>query len=157
MLALALSACSNPGIVKLSPDTYMLAREAHGGVFASAAAMKADVIREASEFASQQGKVAVPISVNEKPMGNGPAQWATIEYQFRVVNEDDPAVRRTQLIHNPNIVIQRADPDAQDQEQLQRSGDAYTNLLKLDELRKRGAITDAEFEEQKKRLLQSAN
>lgn len=114
---LVLSACANPGIVKLSPDTYMLAREAHGGIFASAASMKADVIQEASDFAAKQGKIAVPISVKEKPMGNGPAQWASIEYQFRTVDKDDPAVRRTQLVHEPNIIINRTDPDAQNLEQ----------------------------------------
>lgn len=66
--------CANPGIVKISPDTYLLAREAHGGVFASAAKLKAGVIRDANAFAARQGKVAVPISAKEKPMGSGPAQ-----------------------------------------------------------------------------------
>ena len=30
-----LTGCANPGIVKLSPDTYMLYREDHGGIFGS--------------------------------------------------------------------------------------------------------------------------
>lgn len=155
-LLLALTACSNPGIVKLSPDTYMLAREAHGGIFASAASMKADVIREASEFASQQGKVAVPISAKETPMGNGPAQWASIEYQFRVLDKDDPAVRKTQLINNPTFLIQRTDADMLKQADVKGSGEVYDALVKLDDLRKRGVLTDAEFDEQKKKLLQSS-
>lgn len=151
-----LAGCTNPGIVRISPDTYMLAREAHGGIFASAASMKADVIQEASDFASKQGKVAVPISVKEKPLGSGPAQWATIEYQFRVVDKDDAAVRPTQLIHDPNILIQKADPDTPNKALMKQSLDTYNNLLKLDELRKRGVITDTEFNDEKKKLLQTA-
>jgi hypothetical protein len=148
-----LTACANPVIVRVSPDTYMLAREAHGGIFASAASMKADVLKEASDFAEKQGKVAVPIAVKERPAGI--AQWAAIEYQFRVVDKNDPEVRRTQLIHDPNIIIQRTDPDVQGQTQVQRSSDVYENLLKLDELKKRGVIAESEFQEEKKRLLQS--
>jgi hypothetical protein len=149
--------CANPDIVQISPDTYLLAREAHGGIFASAAAMKADVIRDASAFAEGQGKVAIPLSAKEIPMGTGPAQWASIEYQFRVVDKNDPAVRRTQLIHNPNVVIQRTDPDAPDTragEQGERAKDIYSELLKLEDLRKRGILTNAEFEVQKKKLLE---
>jgi hypothetical protein len=153
---LVLTACTNPKIVKLSPDTYMLAREAHGGIFASAASMKADVIREASEFAAQQGKVAVPLSAKEIPMGSGPAQWASIEYQFRVLDKDDPAVRKTQLVNNPNFIIQRTDADALQHADVKSSGDVYDALAKLDDLRKRGVLTDTEFAEQKKKLLQSS-
>ena len=148
--------CANPGIVKLSPDTYLLAREAHGGIFASAAKLKAGVIEDANRFAESQGKVAVPISAKEKPMGMGPAQWASFEYQFRVVDKSDPAVRRTQLVHNPNVIIQKADPDLPDPpatEQGQKK-DLYSELLKLEDLRKRGILSDAEFEQQKKRLLE---
>ncbi len=156
-LAVALLAgCSNPGIVQVSPDTYLLAREAHGGIFASSTALKAGVIQDANAFAESQGKVAIPISAKEKPMGNGPAQWASFEYQFRVVEKDDPAVRRTQLVHNPNVVIQKADPDDVSPRQVDKSGtkDLYSELLKLEDLKKRGLLNDAEFDTQKKKLLQ---
>jgi hypothetical protein len=156
LLAVAVAGCANPGIVQLSPDTYMLSREAHGGIFASAAGLKAGVIQDANKFAENQGKVAVPISAKEKPMGNGPAQWASFEYQFRVVDKSDPAVRRTQLVHNPNIIIQKADQDAPPPTAAaeEKKSDLYSDLLKLEDLRKRGLLTEAEFEAQKKKLLE---
>lgn len=61
LLTTLLAGCANPGIVKLSPDTYMLTRTDRGGIFGNASAMKADVIREATEFAAKQGKVAIPV------------------------------------------------------------------------------------------------
>src|SRR5689334_17543699 len=99
--------CANPGIVKLSPDTYMLSRTDKGGVFGNASAMKADVIREASEFAAKQGKVAIPLSLNESPMYVG--HFASVEYQFRVVDESDPEARRVNLIPRPNVVIEKTE------------------------------------------------
>ena len=156
LLTVALAGCANPGIVQLSPDTYLLAREAHGGIFASAAGLKAGVIQDANKFAASQGKVAVPISAKEKPMGNGPAQWASFEYQFRVVDKNDPADRRTQLVHNPNITIQKMDQDAPAPVATpeDRKSDLYADLLKLEDLRKRGLLTESEFEAQKKKLLE---
>jgi len=148
--------CTNPGIVQVSPDTYLLAREAHGGIFASTTALKAEVIQDANAFAASQGKVAIPISAKEKPMGSGPAQWASFEYQFRVVDKNDPAVRRTQMVHNPNIIIQKADPDEVSPRPADKGGskDLYAEMLKLEDLKKRGLLNDAEFDAQKKKLLQ---
>jgi len=153
----ALSGCANPGIVKLSPDTYMLLREAHGGIFASASALKAGVINDANAFAENQGKVAVPLSSKEKPMGNGPAQWASFEYQFRVVDKNDPEVRRTSLVPRADVVIEKTEKitaDVKTRDQTGRTKDAYAELIKLDDLRKRGILNEAEFETQKRKILE---
>jgi hypothetical protein len=152
-----LSGCANPGIVKLSPDTYMLSREAHGGIFASTSALKAGVISDANTFAESQGMVAIPLSSKEKPMGNGPAQWASFEYQFRVVDKNDPEVRRTSLMPRADMVIEKTEKitaDVKTQDQIDRPKDVYTELIKLDDLRKRGILTEAEFEVQKRKLLE---
>jgi len=152
----ALSGCTNPGIVKLSPDTYMLSREAHGGIFASASALKADVINDANTFAEGQGKVAIPISAHEKPLGNGPAQWASFEYTFRVLDKNDPEVRRTSLVPRANIVIEKNENisgNIRTIDESKKSSDIYAELVKLDDLRKKGILTDSEFEAQKKKIL----
>lgn len=151
-----LTGCANPGIVKLSPDTYMLSREAHGGIFASASGLKAGVINDAHAFAEGQGKVAIPISSTERPMGNGPAQWASFEYQFRVVDKDDPEVRRTSLLPHANVLIQKTENisvNIPTKNESIKPKDTYAELVKLDDLRKKGIITDAEFEAQKKKIL----
>ncbi|NQU63751.1 MAG: SHOCT domain-containing protein, partial [SAR324 cluster bacterium] len=77
---LLLVGCSNPGIVKVSPDTYMLFREDHAGIFGSGPSLKAGVIRDVNIFAESQGKIAIPVLQNYKPLGGGPAQWASFEY-----------------------------------------------------------------------------
>lgn len=150
---LALGGCANPGIVKLSPDTYMLARTDRAGIFGNTAAMKADVIREANEFAAKQGKVAIPLSSNEIPVAVG--RFASFEYQFRVVDKDDPEVRRVNLVPRADVVIEKSEQTSVDVNigEEDRSGDLYTDLIKLEDLRSRGILTDDEFAEQKRKLL----
>lgn len=154
-LGAAISGCANPGIVQLSPDTYMLARTDRGGVFGNSSAMKADVIREANAFAASKGKVAIPLASNERPMVVG-QQLASFEYQFRVVDPNDPEARRVHMVPGPNLVIEKTEKnivDVRTKDQTERPKDVYGELIKLDDLRKKGIITDSEFEAQKKKLL----
>ena len=155
-VGIALAGCANPGIVRVSPDTYMIFREDHGGIFGSASSLKAGVIRDANAFAESQGKVAIPISTRDKPMGGGPAQWASFEYQFRVVDKNDPEVRRTSLVPRADVVVEKTEKvtaDIRTKDESSKSKDVYAELIKLDDLRKKGILTDAEFEAQKKKLL----
>jgi hypothetical protein len=97
-LVAVMSGCANPGIVQLSPDTYMLARTDHGGIFGNAAANKAKVMQEAHDFAASKGKVAIPLASNEVPLGTGPGQFASFEYQFRLADPNDPEARNVNPI-----------------------------------------------------------
>ena len=142
--------CAKPGtVVQLSPDTYVVSRTDKGGVFGSASAMKVDAIREASEFAAGQGKVAIPLHIRETSAA--PGSFASVEYQFRVLDKSDPEARRVS-------VVPRSDGAADRTEKTESGGidvrvNFYSELIKLDELRRRGILTEAEFEAQKRKLL----
>ena len=85
-----------------------------------------------------------------------PGHFASVEYQFRVVDASDPEAGRVSLIPRPNVVIEKKEEtsiDIKTKDQTDRSKGVYTELLKLDDLRKQGILTDAEFETQKKKLL----
>lgn len=149
--------CANPGIVQISPDTYMLMREDHAGIFGSLAKLKAGVIRDANSFAASQGKIAIPISTKERPVGSGPAQWASVEYQFRVVDEADAEAVRTSLVPRADVVIEETkDVNISIEAEVDSnvSGDLYSELIKLDDLRQRGLLTEEEFADQKTKLLE---
>lgn len=151
---LLLVGCANPGIVKLSPDTYMLSRTDKGGIFGNASAMKVDVIREANQFAESQGKIAIPLSSNEVPMGIG--RFASYEYQFRVVEKGDPENRRVNLVPRADVVIEKKEKvnvDIKTKDQTEKSKDVYSELIKLDDLLKKGILTQEEFDAQKKKIL----
>lgn len=152
----ALAHAREPEVVQLSPDTYMIMKEDHGGIFGSLAKMKIKIIKQASAFAAAQGKVAIPLATNERPMGNGPAQWASFEYQFRVVDKTDPEYQRTSLTPRPDVVLSvqgMLQPRAPAPAAARGDDDIYTRLIQLDDLRKRGLLTDEEFTAQKSKLL----
>jgi hypothetical protein len=139
----------------VSPDTYILSREDHAGIFGSASSLKAGVLSDANAFAAAQGKVAIPISAHETPVGVM-ARWAKFDYQFRVVDKNDPEARRTSLLPRPDLVIEKSEKisaDIRTKDESPKAKDVYSELIKLDDLRKRGILTEAEFETQKKKLL----
>jgi hypothetical protein len=107
----------------------------------------------ANAFAASKGKVAVPIAATETPAA--PGRMPTFEYQFRLVDKDDPSASGAALIPRADVVVEMpapSNPPAAAPEK--KSKDVYTELLKLDDLRKRGLLTDAEFEAQKRKLLE---
>ena len=149
-----------PEIVQLSPDTYLIIREDHGGIFGgSLTKEKLQTIKQANAFAASKGKVAIPLAAIEHPMGIL-GKWASFEYQFRVVDKDDPEARRTSLVQRPDVVVSvsrevpavdssrvsppPAKPSTEGLPSEARVDAIYASVLKLDELRKRGLITDAE-------------
>ena len=156
-MVVLVAGCANPGVVKISPDTYILSRTDKGGIFGNAAAMKTDVLREANEFAESQGRIAIPIGLKETQLVVG-RQFAGVEYQFRVVDKNDPEARRTSLVPRADVVIEKNEKiqaDVTTKDRTEPKKDVYAELLKLDDLRKRGIVTEAEFEAQKRKLLEA--
>ncbi len=97
LAALLSAGCSNPSIVQMSPGIYELARADHGGIFGNKDALKASVIRDANAFAEEKGKVAVPVSAKEHPVGIL-GDWASFEYVFKVVDRDSPESRTPTIL-----------------------------------------------------------
>lgn len=157
LVAILLAGCANPGVVQLSPDTYILSREDHAGIFGSSSLLKAGVITDANAFAAAQGKVAIPISAHEKPVGNTPGSWAKFDYQFRVVDKNDPEVRRTSFSPRADVVIEKVSADIRTKDQTSKPKAIYAELIKLDDLKKRGILSESEFAAQKQKLLNSSN
>lgn len=159
-----------PEVIQVSSDSYMIFKEDHKGIFGSLAKLKTGIIKQANAFAESKGKVLIPVSCKEKPLGNGPAQWASFEYQFRLVSKDDPEAERAILGSCPDVVVQtnqslkaevttreeRADPEAKKEPASAEKKDLYTELMKLDDLRKRGILTEEEFQAEKRKLLEAS-
>ena len=154
-VVLALAACANAGVVQVAPDTYLLSKQDNAGIFGNFARFKTEVIQEANDFAKTKGKVAIPVTMNETPAG--PGRFATFQYQFRLVDASDPAAQRVTLTRQPDVLVEstsRSTADVNVRTSNSPSSDLYAELIKLDDLRKRGILTEAEFEAQKKKLLE---
>jgi hypothetical protein len=182
LAALALGGCMTSamgtGIVQLSPDSYRLSRVDGVGRFADTAAMKAALLEEASAFAKGQGKVAVPTASHEEAMRAG--HLLTAELEFRLVAPGDAAAVPAAP---PTAPVARTSPAAPVATAQPLPATAvlpaptaspppaplapamappalpdvkpslYNELIMLDDLRKRGILTDAEFQALKTKLL----
>jgi hypothetical protein len=156
-LSIFMAGCAtNPGIVKLGSDTYTLYKVDHAGIFGNANMLRNDVINDANTFAESQGKIAIPVAAKSHGMSGLPADFASFEYQFRLIDKNDHTTTRTHLIPGSDVVADdtgRVVGDAPTQAQSVKPMDRYDELIKLDDLRKKGIISEAEFETQKKKLL----
>lgn len=154
---LTLIACASADIVPMGTDTYMISQTSAGGIFTNMGTLKSEVVQRANSFAESKGKVAIPVAAREQPPF--PGRMPNFEYQFRLVDRNDPRAAGGGLVKTPDMVIENrgqapsvvASPPSKEPA---KSPDVYTELLKLDDLRKRGIITEPEFEAQKRRLLE---
>ena len=147
-------ACVNPGVVELSPGTYLVSKTDKAGIFGNASAMKAQAINEANAFARSKSKVAIPISTHDSPMGIG--HFASFDYQFKLVDPGSVEARPTPLFQSPDVVVQNNEKSTvqiETKDTSTRRPDMYAQLLKLDDLHKRGILTNAEFDAEKARIL----
>ena len=81
----------------------MISKSSAAGAFANTSKLKADAIREANEFAASKGKVAVGVSAKELRPRQG---FPSYEYQFRLLDADDPAARGTSLRSTADVVVE---------------------------------------------------
>jgi len=153
--AISLSAylfgCATAEPIPIGNDTYMISQTSAGGVFKAMGSLKSEVITHANEFAASKGKVAIPIAAKESPAY--PGHMPNFEYQFKLLNKDDPRASGGALIPRADVVVEMQGAPQPRSSDIIKPRDTYTEILKLDDLRKRGLITDAEFEWQKTKLL----
>lgn len=141
---------SSHGVIPVSSDTYMIRVEDHAGIFAfNRGKMKGEALKKAKAFADSKEMDVFPVEMKEHPVGIL-GDWAAVEYQFRLVprgskqNSGGKLVRPADFIseNTQNININNSGSD-----------DLYDHLLKLDDLKKRGIITEEEFNSEKQKLL----
>ena len=130
------ASAKDPEVIQLSADTYMVTYQNHAGIFARDTTTKKKVIETASRFAESKGMILQPISMDFRDVGNGPGQWPSADYTFRLVPKGQDSGAAT-----PVAASTAPSPDI------------YTELLRLDDLHKKGILTDAEFASQKAKIL----
>jgi hypothetical protein len=85
-----LNACAHSGVVKVAPDTYMIANSEWG--FSSGAYQKAEAIKEGSTYCASIGReiLVLDTSQNDVSFGKTPAA----EVRFKCLVSGDPALRQ---------------------------------------------------------------
>ena len=150
--AIFLAGCaSNSGVLPIGQDTFMVSRQAATG-FSGSGTLKAEAFQEASQYCAKLGKSLQVISTHEASppyiLGNFPKA----EIQFMCLDAKDAELNRPKLRKEADTVIE-IKKDIRTKDESVKPNDVYAELIKLDDLRKKGIISEAEFEAQKKKLL----
>lgn len=116
-------------------DEYVVVARNMAGPFSSLELAQQEAITRATEYCKEMGKVFVQKYAIDRPMAIAQAPESTLF--FGCADRQD-GVKSQPSGPNPQPV---------------NSKDIYSELTKLDDLRKKGIISDAEFEIQKKKIL----
>jgi len=159
-LALLAGCVTAPQIVKLPGDTYSITRTDRGGSLDDIGSTKSAMMRDANDFAAKQGKVASTVSMKDTPAAV--QGFTTVEYRFTLLDKDalPPAAvlsarADTSSAPSTKAISTPAPTSPLTRTQGPHSIDIYGELIKLDDLRKRGILTDDEFAREKKKILDS--
>lgn len=119
--------CQSSGVVEVSDNVYKISLKSAGGMFADEVKMRSEVVSQANNFAASKGKVAVEITTHsDRPIALG---LPKVEYVFKLADKVSGEASN------------------------QKPKDYYDEIVRLDDLRKKGLITDAEYEAQKTKIL----
>lgn len=149
LLATVAQAKSVSKLESLGGDTFAITRTATNGFDRDVQQFIADAKDDAAKYCADNGKVMKLVSTtSERPFfGNG---FSSAKVVFKALPAGDPALTAAEpVIVAGAPAVAGALPT--------QAGDLYTEILKLDDLRKRGLLTDKEFEQQKKKLLKKSN
>lgn len=147
-----LSGCaSNSGVMPIGKDTFMVSRQAASG-FSGSGTLKAEAFQEASQHCEALGKNIQVVSTHEAAPPYVLGNFPKAEIQFMCLDARDAELNRPKLRKSADSVIEVKN-DIHIKDETPKSSNVYSELIKLDDLRKKGILTDSEFDVQKKKLL----
>ncbi|RZF53696.1 hypothetical protein EXE30_06890 [Acinetobacter halotolerans] len=104
-LTVVLSACATAPVVPIGTNTYLISQTSAGGVFTNNSKLKSDVLLRANAFAESKGKVAIPVTSTAKSAI--PGRMASFEYQFTLVDKNDPRATGGEIKSTPDNIEER--------------------------------------------------
>jgi hypothetical protein len=143
----------------MGDNTYSITREAGSAFSRDLDKLKADAMDAAAKFCADQGKQMKVISVTGK-MPMFATGYGRAKVVFKALSPGDPEL--TSAPEAPGAPPSAAPayvapPYVPPAERHLSTDDLYAQLTKLDDLRKKGILTDDEFQAEKKKLLSRSN
>ncbi len=144
-------------VLLISGNVYETLDVDYRGIFGSEDSLKEAVFGRADKFAKAQGKVASPLEARIHRVGVT-ADWAWFYYKFKLVDPGTPDAYRNitdiKIVRDPRLASEFY-AERHQVEVASKTTDVSAEIRALDQLRKEGLITDAEFEDQKAKVLGS--
>ena len=151
---ICLNGCTSSGVMQIGPDTYTIATSNE----ISPAWAKKSALKDAEEYCQSNGKYVMPMQTRTASHVDSVGDnIATYDFTFRCLASNDPDLTRPELRDpttniNVNENVRISDESAK--RDSDEDFDLYTELQKLDQLRKDGILSEEEFQQQKKKVLE---
>lgn len=147
------------GIILISKNTYEIMDTDYRGIFGSEKSLINRNLEKVNKFALEKNMIAIPIESRIHRVGIS-ADWAWFYYKFKLVTPSSPEAN----IKFTDITTERdARLSAEFYKQRNRTPTTkatsikhtskYEELLRLNELKEKGILTEAEFIQEKEKLL----
>ncbi len=154
LLAATGRAGTTPEVVSLGHDTYALTRSANTGFTRNTAKLKAQALEDAAAYCAKLHKELKVISTTaERPLVPLTG-FASAKVVFKALDANDPELHAPIAESIPGtaapVVVEQVAPRTETET-------LYKDLLQLDDLRKRGLLTEEEFQAKRKRLVEKSN
>jgi len=150
LVALTSQAKEQDGIVSLGDDTYAATRTASTGWVRNTDKLKALALGDAAAYCAKLQKELKVLNTTTDRPGAPLMGIAYAKVVFKALDANDPELRTPVLGTSPEGVTHAAAvaPPAKS-----KTAIFYDDLMLLDDLRKRGLLTDEQFEARKQKLL----
>jgi hypothetical protein len=159
LVALSCRAGTNPEIVPLGHDTYSLTRSAENGFARNTEKLKAQALEDAAAYCAKLHKELKVVSTSEDKPFVPLTGFASAKVVFKALDANDPQLRSPVAEAMPEAVVQAAAVPAAVESAAPRTETdlLYKDLMNLDDLRKRGLLTEEEFQAKRKKLVEKSN
>jgi len=143
------SYASSTKLVAVGDNTYEVTRQASTGFTRNTEKLKAEAQNDAAKYCADHGKQLkiVDVIVDRPFYATG---FSSAKIVFMALDAGDPALT-AKPVPAPIAGLAAGTADGSTGQTL--TGDLYSDLLKLDDLRKKGILTEKEFKAEKKKIL----
>ena len=141
-------------VVSMGNNTYSIKVEAKNALHRDVDALRTEANEAAASYCAEHGKELRVVSLTDKVPTFG-LGYAYAKITFKALNPGDPELTAPAPAA-PGGPVYVAAPAAPVERHL-TTDELYNELVKLDDLRKKGILTDEEFQAEKKKLLSRSN
>ena len=142
--ALSCAAASKSSLASIGNNTYVITREAKTAFDRDTEHLKELAKEDAAKYYESQGKQlkVVDLTADKPFFATG---YAKAKIVFKALGSDDPELAVAQVQPSPKAAAVRPETSS--------TGNLYDDLIKLDDLRKKGILTEEEFQSEKQKVL----
>jgi len=131
----------------LGNNTFAATREAQSTFMRDVDQLKAEALADATTYCAKQHKELKVLSTTQKKPKLLLTGFASARVEFKALEANDPELQAP-------VAAAVGQPAAASSTASSATDSLYSDLMKLDDLRKRGILTEEEFQAQKKKRLE---